>query len=141
MDVWDEQRKRKNFGIKTKRSEWLKAAGEKGKEPLLKYLADGKVPKLPASQCRVCKTSLKWGNGSYDFDHKDNNPANNSQNNCYLVCKNCHGMHTKTKVIKKRFLGEVIGHKTIKLKTGYKKVPKKPAKKKTRKRSDSLFDV
>ncbi len=142
MDIWGTGNGRKPFAIRTKRIEWLKAVGEKGKKPLLQYLADGKIPKLTTSNCRVCKRTLTWGDGTYDFDHKDNNKANNSQNNCYLVCKVCHGKHTKTKVVKERgFLGAVVGHKTIKLKIGYKKVAKKPVKKMTRKRSDSIFDL
>ena len=99
---WADEKRRKPFGIKTKRIEWLKVAGERGKKPLLEYLTDGKIPKLPTSRCRKCKRPLTWNDGSYDFDHKDNNSANNSQNNYYLVCKVCHGKHTKTKVIKER---------------------------------------
>ena len=133
MFFFDNEKRRKPFGIKTKRIEWLKAAGESGKKTLLKYLADGKVPaRMPRSKCRVCKITLTWGSGTYHFDHKDNNSANNSQNNCYLVCRNCHGAATKTKVVKERLItGEVIGHKTTKLKVGYKKATKKPAKKTT----------
>ena len=135
MDIWGNEKRRKPFGIKTKRIEWLKAAGESGKKPLLQYLADGKIPKLPTSKCRRCRRPLTWGDRTYDFDHKDNNSANNSQGNCYLVCKVCHGKHTKTKVIKERdIFGDVVGHRTIKLKLGYKKVANKPVKKTTRKR-------
>lgn len=134
MFFFDNEKRRKSFGIKTKRIEWLKAAGDSGKAVLLQYLADGKVPaRMPRSKCRVCKISLTWGAGTYNFDHKDNNSANNSQSNCYLVCRNDHGKATKTKVIKERLItGEVIGHKTIKLKVGYKKAAKKPVKKTTR---------
>ena len=133
MNIYGSEKARKPFTPKTKRIEWLRAAGEKGKKPLLQYLADGKIPKLTKSKCRVCKRPLTWGDGSYDFDHKDNNKANNRQSNCYLACKVCHGKATKTKVIKERgFLGGVVGHKTIKLKVGYKKTSaKKPAKKKS----------
>ena len=77
MDIFGTEKGRKPFGIKTKRIEWLKAAGEKGKKPLLQYLADAKIPKLTTSICRVCKRPLTWGDGTYDFDHKDNNKANN----------------------------------------------------------------
>lgn len=134
MFFFDNEKRRKPFSIKIKRIEWLDAAGESGKKPLLQYLADGKIPKrLPRSKCRVCGRPLTWGDRSYDFDHKDNNPANNSRRNCYLVCKICHGKATKTKLVKERLItGEVIGHKTIKLKVGYKKAAKKPAKKTTR---------
>lgn len=135
MFFLDDEKRRKSFGIKTKRIEWLEAAGESGKKPLLQYLAEGKVPaRMPPSRCRVCKRPLTWGGGTYNFDHKDNNSANNSQNNCYLVCRNCHGKATKTKVIRERdpFTGWVVGYKTIKLKVGYKKTAKKPARKTTR---------
>ena len=128
---------RKPFGIKTKRIEWLEAAGDSGKEILLQYLADGKVPaRMSRSKCRKCKRILTWGDRSYDFDHFDNKAANNSQRNCYLVCKICHGKATKTRVVKERdpFAGWVIGHKIQKLKVGYKKVAKKPAEKPTRKK-------
>jgi hypothetical protein len=78
---------------------------------------------------------LKWGERTYDFDHKDNNPANNSQTNCFLVCKVCHGKHT---VIGKRrvkgILGQTVGYKTVKKKVGYKKPKRTTSKKKKRKR-------
>jgi hypothetical protein len=113
-------KKRKPFLTKTKKMEWMSSAG---KDPL-KWRSNF----VQKSKCRNCKRPLTWGDRTYDFDHKDNNPANNSQTNCYLVCKVCHGKHT---VIKKRrvtgFLGETVGHKTIKKKVGYKK-PKKKTK-------------
>jgi len=116
FNLFESQGKKKSFSINTKRIEWLVAAGRDPNE----YFEKGKFYKT--SYCRKCKRRLIWRDGSYDFDHKDNNPANNRQSNCYLVCKTCHGKATKTKVIKKRgLLGEVIGHKTIKLKVGYKR--------------------
>ena len=125
------------FSIVTRRIEWLKAAGtDNAKRVLLKYLADGKVPaRMPRSRCRVCKTTLTWGSGTYNFDHKDNNSANTSQKNCFLVCRNCHGHATKTKMVRERhaWTGEVIGYRPIKLKVGYKKTARKPAKKTTKK--------
>ena len=124
------------FSIVTKRVEWLKAAGtDNAKRVLLKYLADGKVPaKIPRSKCRVCKTPLTWGSGTYNFDHKDNNSANTSQKNCFLVCRNCHGKATKIRVVRERepWFGSVIGYRTQKLKVGYKKTARKPARKTAR---------
>ena len=131
MDIWGTKKVRKPFAPNTKRIEWLLASG---RDPD-KYFETGKFYKT--SYCRKCKRRLIWGDGSYDFDHKDNNSANNRQSNCYLVCKVCHGKHTKTKVIKERdYFGQVVGHKTIKLKTGYKKPAKKSAKKKAKKSND-----
>ena len=51
------------------------------------------------------------------------------------------GSGISLEVIKERgFLGEVAGHKTIKLKVGYKKsTAKKPAKKKPRRRANNIF--
>lgn len=119
---WEEGTKRKPFKTKTKKIEWMLAAR---RNP---YDSSGKLRFDKTSECRVCKRPLTWGDRTYDFDHKDNNPANNAQTNCYLVCKVCHGKHT---VIKKRkikgFLGETVGHETIKMKVGYKK-PKKKTK-------------
>lgn len=120
---WEEGTKRKPFSTRTKKIEWMLASGEKV------YDSSGKLRFVKTSKCRVCKRPLTWGDRTYDFDHKDNNPANNSQTNCRLVCKVCHGKHT---VVKKRkikgFFGETIGHKTIKKKVGYKKPKKKPKK-------------
>ena len=129
------------FSIVTKRVEWLKAAGtDNANRVLLKYLADGKVPaKMPRSKCRVCKIPLTWGSGTYNFDHKDNNSANTSQKNCFLVCRNDHGKATKTRVVREYdpWFGSVIGYRTQKLKVGYKKTARKsagkPAKKTVRK--------
>ena len=121
--LWEEKKKRKPFSTKTKKIEWMIAANQKV------YDKSGKLRFVSKSKCRVCKRPLTWGDRTYDFDHKDNNPANNSQRNCFLVCKVCHGKHT---VVKKRritgFFGETVGHKTIKKKVGYKKPKKKPKK-------------
>jgi len=122
---------RRSFPLTTKRIEWMDAAGKNVAE----YLRD-KAKFVKTSYCRKCKTKLIWGDGSYDFDHKDNNPANNSQKNCYLVCKICHGKATK---IEKRAIrgifGEIEGYETIKRKVGYKRPRKtKTTKKKTAKK-------
>ena len=113
---WSEDKRRKAFSTKTKKNEWMLAAG---KNPFV----DKFVKK---SKCQVCGRVLIWGERTYDFDHKDNNSANNSQKNCYLVCKSCHGKHT---VIKKRritgLFGDTVGYETIKKKVGYKKPKKK----------------
>lgn len=114
---------RKSFKISTKKIEWMLAAGKDPKE----YTEKKKF--YETSYCRECKTKLMWGDGSYSFDHKDNNPANNRQSNCYLVCRNCHGKATRTKKIRERgFFGVVVGYKTIKLKVGYKKRKAKKGK-------------
>lgn len=115
--------KRQPFKISTKKKEWNKAAGR----------SEGDFKKT--SKCRVysCRRVLVWGSGAYDFDHKDNNPANNSQRNCWLVCKNCHGKHTK--LGKKRvttFIGTT--YKTYKKKVGYKKTTKPKPKRRKGKR-------
>ena len=124
------EKRRRPFTINTKRIEWLLAAGRDPDQ----YFETGRFYKT--SYCRKCKKRLIWQDGSYDFDHKDNNSANNSQRNCYLVCKNCHGKATKTKVIRERdpWTGSAVGLRTIKLKVGYKKAAKKPARKNARKK-------
>ena len=120
------------FSVVTKRVEWLKAAGtDNAKRVLLKYAGDGKVPaRMPRSKCRVCKIPLTWGSGTYNFDHKDNNSANISQKNCFLVCRNCHGKATKIRVVRERepWFGSVVGYRIQKLKVGYKKTAKKPTR-------------
>jgi hypothetical protein len=125
------------FSIVTKRVEWLKSAGtDNAKKVLLKYAGDGKVPaKMPRSKCRVCKIPLTWGSGTYNFDHKDNNSANISQKNCFLVCRNCHGKATKIRVVRERepWFGSVVGYRVQRLKVGYKKAAKKPARKTVKK--------
>ncbi|HUS99126.1 MAG TPA: hypothetical protein VMY59_02265 [Candidatus Thermoplasmatota archaeon] len=124
-------KERKVFKTSTKKIEWMKAGGHK---PEL-YTDHKKF--IHTSKCRNprCKRKLTWSDRSYDFDHKDNNPANNSQKNCYLVCKVCHG---KATVISKRkilnpYSKNVIGYKTVKKKIGYKKTRRKSKKKPYRK--------
>jgi hypothetical protein len=116
---------RRNFTITQKKIEWMDAAGKNVAE----YLRSS-AKFVKTSYCRQCKTKLVWGDGSYNFDHKDNNPRNNSQKNCFLVCRNCHGKATK---IDKRAIrdifGGVAGYQTIKRKVSYKK-PKSTATKK-----------
>ena len=103
----------------------MKAGGHK---PEL-YTEKGTFYKTSRCHNPKCRRKMTWGDRTYDFDHKDNNSSNNSQKNCFLVCKICHG---KVTVIKKRkvrgLMGDVIGHETIKKKVGYKKP--KPKKKK-----------
>jgi len=119
QDLFGSEKKRKPFPLSTKKIEWLSAAGRDVHE----YIAKRKF--YTTSYCRQCKQKLVWGDGTYSFDHKDNNPANNSQSNCYLVCRNCHGRVTKVEKRKvKGIFGQVTGYKTVKRKVGYKK-PKK----------------
>lgn len=121
---FDNKKNRKAFKTSTKKKEWNKATGRE--EDNFKS----------TSKCRKCKRKLIWGSRTYDFDHRDNNPANNSQKNCYLVCKVCHGKHTviKKKKVRDKLTGMHIGYKTIKKKVGYKKSKQKPKKKKRKKR-------
>jgi hypothetical protein len=131
------KKKRKAFKVSTKKIEWMKAGGHKTEQ----YTEQGKF--VHTSKCRRCHRKLKWGDRSYEFDHKNNNPANNSQRNCYLVCKICHG---KATVIGKRkihdpYLGGVIGHETIKRKVGYKKSRGKSKKKRRRRKTKNPFEV
>jgi hypothetical protein len=137
MFFWDEEKQRREFSIVTKRIEWLGAADtESAKRVLQKYVDDGKAPsRMPRSKCRVCGKPLTWGDGTYNFDHYDNNSSNNGQRNCYLVCRNCHGGATKIRLVRELdpWFGTVIGYITQKLKVGYKKNPRKPATKTTKK--------
>ncbi|MFC2071144.1 hypothetical protein ACFLUU_00280 [Chloroflexota bacterium] len=116
MIFFDESPARRNFTITTKIVEWMSAAGK----DVMQYLRDKKFVKT--SYCRKCRTKLTWGDRSYEFDHKDNNPRNNNQKNCYLVCRTCHGKATKIeKRAERDIFGNVVGYKTIKRKVGYKK--------------------
>lgn len=125
------RRKGRNpFKVSTKKKEWNKAAGR------------AETEFKTTSKCRNCKCHLIWRGGAYDFDHKDNNNANNSQRNCYLVCKVCHGKHTKIGKKRVYFMGMPAGHKTIKKKVGYKKSTlskRKPRPK--RKSNPNSFDM
>ena len=133
--LWEEEkRKRKPFSIKTKKIEWMRAAG---RDPFGEF--------IKTSKCRKCGRKLIWGGKTYDFDHKNNKAWDNSQKNCYLVCLFCH---RKATVIKKRkirdtFTGEVIGYKTIRKKVGYKKSRKKKKKKKRKRRREpeGFFEI
>lgn len=118
MTLFDDSRsKRKPFTLSQRKVEWIDAAGK----DVMEYIRDRKFT-VKTSYCRRCKTKLTWGDGTYNFDHKDNNPANNSQRNCFLVCRNCHGKVTKIgKRAIRGIFGDVVGYKTIKRKVGYKK--------------------
>ncbi len=141
--LFEDKKQRKNFAQKTKKTEWLSAS--KDFEAFNQYIKFNKFDETVVSYCRECNTSLVWKSGKYEFDHKNNQNYNNSQNNCYLLCRNCHGEHTKIDKIK---INKPFGteYKTIKRKVGYKKSSvklkddlenaKKP-KKKTLKPSDA----
>jgi hypothetical protein len=107
---------RRPFKKSTKKIEWMLAAG---RNPYGKFC---KTSKCRNPKCRL-KQKLTWGDGSYDFDHRDNNSANNKQENCYLVCKICHGKATKLakRPVRGGWFGEIIGYETVKKKVGYKK--------------------
>lgn len=129
--LYGKKPKRKPFKTSTKKKEWNIVAGR------------NETDFKSTSKCRKCKRRLTWGTRTYEFDHKDNNSANNSQKNCYLVCRVCHGGATviKKKKVRERFTGIVIGHKTYKKKVGYKKSTR-PKKKKSRrtKKPKSILD-
>ena len=129
LDLFSQKKKRKPFKTSTRKMEWMSAAG---KDPL-----QWRTHFVKTSKCRACRRTLVWGDRTYSFDHKDNNPANNSQSNCYLVCRNCHGKATviKKRKIKDPILGMTMGHKTIKRKVGYKKPKKKQTRTSKRKKS------
>lgn len=122
--IWgddDEGPVRRAFPLSVKKVEWAIASGRRV------YNSKGEITFAKTSKCMVCGTTLKWGDGRYNFDHKNNDSHNNGQKNCYLVCRNCHGKRT---VIKKRAVYDswdyFDGYKTIKMKVGYKN-PGKPA--------------
>ena len=122
----ESQIKRRPFGITTKRREWVRAAGRDPFGPFVK-----------TSKCRKCHGKLILGDGSYDFDHKNNKPWDNRQENCYLVCKSCHGKVTKIgkRIVRDRSTGMPVGYQTIRKKVGYKKPRKKKKKERARRRS------
>jgi 5-methylcytosine-specific restriction endonuclease McrA len=128
---------RKAFTTSTKKIEWMKAGGHKAEQYTEKKIF------YQTSKCRRCHRRLTWGERSYDFDHKDNNPANSSQKNCYLVCKVCHGKVTSIgkRKIRDPYFGNVIGYKTVKKKVGYKKTRSKPRKKKKKEEIEKSFWV
>lgn len=124
---------RKAFKTSTKKKEWNKSAGRSEDDF------------TTVSKCRHCRRRLAWGDRSYEFDHKDNNNSNNSQRNCYLVCRVCHGRATvvKKKKVRDRFTGMTTGHKTIKRKVGYKKTRKRKStrKKSKRRKPSNPFEI
>ena len=127
---YPQQKKRKPFSIRTKKIEWMRASD---RDPFGKFVR--------TSRCRSCRRSLIWKDGSYDFDHKDNNPANSSQKNCWLVCKSCHGKHTKIGIRRERDELGFIRYKTIKKKVGYKKSRRKHKPRKRRRVQRNPFEI
>jgi len=112
FELFGAERKRKNFTTRTKKEEWRLSART--------------VTFTKKSKCRKCKRQLTWGDRTYEFDHKDNNPKNNSQKNCFLVCRICHAKATRFGTRREKgFLGETIAIKRTKKKVGYKKSRKK----------------
>lgn len=49
------------------------------------------VLKAQGYRCKLCKDKLDEA----DFDHIDDNPANNSITNCQALCPNCHAKKTR----------------------------------------------
>ena len=122
---------RKEFSTQVKKRTWMKA---RNSDPDL--WRSGFIKTCYCMNPR-CGIKLIWGNGAYDFDHKDNNPSNNSKLNCFVVCKICHGKHTKTdkRAVYDQYRN-FTGYKTIKKRVGYKKIRKKKiVRKRKRKKS------
>lgn len=126
---YQKPKKRKPFKTSTKKMEWNRSAGR----DVLNFAS--------TSKCRKCHRPLKWGDRSYEFDHKNSHEWDNRLENCWLVCRVCHGKATKIekRKIKDRFLGTTIGYKTIKRKVSYKKPRKKTKHRKKRKRRTDIF--
>lgn len=125
---------RKNFKVSTKKIEWNRAAGRADD--------DDKT----TSKCRACGKRLVWGSGRYEFDHHNNRNSDNSQNNCRVKCRNCHGHETQPGVRTKRdMFGNVIERKRYMKKVGTKKSTRRKTRKKPDKRrelfGDDLFKI
>ncbi|MCX6707741.1 MAG: hypothetical protein NT001_06405 [Candidatus Woesearchaeota archaeon] len=129
--------RRKAFKTQTKKKEWMKAGGHNPDNWRKGFIR--------TSKCRHCPQILHWGDRSYEFDHKNNNNSNNSQGNCFLVCRVCHGKATvvKKKKVRDKYTGMIVGHKTIKKKVGYKKQKKRKTTKKrvTRRKPSNPFGM
>jgi hypothetical protein len=129
------KKERKPFSLQTQKRVWLKAGGHNPD--------NWRTGFIKTSYCMRCGLKLTWKGGSYNFDHKNNNEADNRESNCYLACRNCHGKVTvvKKKVVRDRYTGWVVGHKTYKKKVGYKKVRRKPKPKKRKRSGAMYFDI
>jgi len=128
-------KRRKAFKTQTKKKEWMEAGGHNPD--------NWRTGFIKTSKCRHCGRVLHWGDRSYEFDHKDNNPANNSQKNCYLVCAICHRQATVIKTKRtKGIIGMYAGRKVIKKKVGYKKHKgRKKTRRKSSKKSKNPYDL
>ena len=128
-------KRRKAFKTQTKKKEWMKSGGHNPD--------NWRTGFIKTSKCRHCHRTLHWGDRSYEFDHKDNNSANNGQKNCYLVCVICHSRATVIKTKKTRDIFGMPGRKIIKKKVGYKKRRgrKKQKRKKPRRQRRNLFGL
>jgi len=123
-------KRRKAFKTSTKKKEWMKAGGHNPD--------NWKTGFIKTSKCRHCHRVLHWGDRSYEFDHKDNNSANNGQKNCYLVCAICHRQATVIKTKRTRdIIGAYSGHKVKKNKTR-KKSKRKHTHKKPKRNNNLL---
>ena len=122
--------RRKAFKTSIKKRVWMKAGGHDSDKWGVSFVRTSKCMNPR------CKRKLKWGDRTYEFDHKDNNSANNSKRNCYLVCLFCHRKATKfgTRTMREKISGMVIGKERYKKKVGYKK-------KRTRKKTKKKFIV
>lgn len=127
-------KERKPFSTQTKKRVWMKAGGH---NPDNWRTGLAKTSKCMNPKCRG--SVLKWGDKTYDWDHKDNDHSNNRESNCYLVHTYCH---RKATVIKKKAVysyGFRVGSETYKKKAEYKKAKKKPTKHKTKRTRPSSF--
>ena len=131
--------KRKAFKTSTQKRVWMKAGGHNPD--------NWRTGFIKTSYCMSprCKRKIIWGDGTYEFDHYDNNNSNNSERNCWLVCLFCHRRATKfgTKTKREKLTGMVIGKERYKKKVSYKKTTKKKSsKKKSRNRKlTNTFEI
>lgn len=108
---------RKNFSSPTKKRVWMRAGGHNPNDwkKATKYTS-----KCMSSECKHKQMILRWGDKTYDWDHYDNNHANNAESNCYLVHTFCHRKATQFGSRTKTAYGLTIGKERTKLKASYK---------------------
>jgi hypothetical protein len=128
-------KERRNFKTSIRKRVWMRAGGHDPDKWRTGFIKTSRCMGLR------CKKVLKWDEHHYQFDHRDNNHANISEKNCGLLCLECHKDYTKLKSVRVKhpFLPMLDGHKTIKLKVGYKKQRKKKHKKTRRTRKPKSF--
>src|SRR3989344_648754 len=101
-DLFKEKKQRRNFKDSIKKRVWMKCGNHDPEKYKIKF--------IKTSYCmnKKHRKKLNWDKKyQFQWDHIDNNPSNDKEKNCGLLCNDCHRKFTKFGNRKIKWMGIV----------------------------------